>query len=74
MDSELRAYTIIVDCLNDDDDEQFYKKYGFMALGNFSGCKKMFIPMKTVGEFYSNKRTKKECCIIRGSTLFYYLQ
>lgn len=44
----VRAYAIIVDCLNKDA-EQFYLKYDFQELDYGSGRTRMFIPMETVG-------------------------
>ena len=45
----LRAFAIIVDCLNTAA-EQFYTKYGFEFLCHHKGRVRMFIPMKTVAQ------------------------
>ncbi len=47
----MRAYAIIVDCLNKDV-EQFYSKYGFEILCIHNGKTRMFLPMKTVGKLF----------------------
>ncbi len=52
----MRAYAIIVDCLNDGA-EQFYLKYGFEELYQHNGRKRMFIPMKTVVQLFAYTRS-----------------
>jgi len=47
INSLVRAYAIIVDCLSKDA-EQFYSKYDFQVLDYSSGRTRMFIPMETV--------------------------
>ena len=47
VNSLMRAYAIIVDCLNENA-ERFYSKYGFQILDYDSGRTRMFIPMETV--------------------------
>lgn len=52
VNAHMRAYAIIVDCLNDGA-EQFYLKYGFEELCQHNGRKRMFIPMKTVAQLFA---------------------
>ena len=47
VNSQMRAYAIIVDCLNDKA-EHFYQKFGFELLFRQNGRARMFVPMKTV--------------------------
>ena len=47
INSQMCAFAIVVDCLNQRV-EQFYAKYGFQILCNQNGKTRMFIPMKTV--------------------------
>ncbi|MEE8373756.1 MAG: GNAT family N-acetyltransferase [Dehalococcoidia bacterium] len=47
INSSLRGYAIIVDCLNKNA-EQFYSKYDFQVLDDGSSRTRMFIPMDTV--------------------------
>lgn len=49
----LSAYAVIVDCLNEKA-ELFYRKYGFELLCENNGRKRIFIPMKTVNQLFSN--------------------
>jgi len=51
INAHMRAYAIIVDCLNHGA-EQFYLKYGFEELCQHNGRKRMFIPMKTVAQLF----------------------
>ena len=51
VNAHMRAYAIIVDCLNDGA-EQFYLKYGFEELCKYNGRIRMFIPMKTVAQLF----------------------
>ena len=51
INRHLRAYAVIVDCLNENV-EAFYLKYGFEAMGQSAGRKRMFLPMKTVGMLF----------------------
>ena len=46
------AYAVIVDCLNAGISD-FYSKYGFKYLCDFSGKERMFLPMKTVISLFS---------------------
>jgi len=52
VNAHMRAYAIIVDCL-DNGAEQFYLKYGFEELCKYNGKIRMFIPMKTVAQLFS---------------------
>ncbi len=52
INAHMRAYAIIVDCLNADA-EQFYLKFGFKALCEHDGKIRMFIPMKTIDQLFS---------------------
>jgi len=45
--SQMRAYAIIVDCLNNKA-EHFYQKFGFECLFHQGDRTRMFMPMKTV--------------------------
>ncbi|HGF1207267.1 TPA: GNAT family N-acetyltransferase, partial [Klebsiella pneumoniae] len=49
----LRAYAVVVDCLNEQT-EQFYCKFGFELLCENNGRKRMFLPMKTIGQLFSS--------------------
>ena len=51
INSKMRAYAVIVDCLNKDV-EKFYTKYGFKILSIHKGKTRMFLPMKTVGMLF----------------------
>lgn len=51
INAHMRAFAIIVDCLNNDA-EQFYLKYEFEELRQYNGRKRMFIPMKTVAQLF----------------------
>ena len=47
INSLMRAYAVIIDCLNTNA-ERFYSKYGFEVLSHNKDRVRMFIPMKTV--------------------------
>ena len=49
----LRAYAVVVDCLNENA-EQFYCKYGFELLCENNGRKRMYLPMKTISQLFSS--------------------
>lgn len=51
INSHMRAYAIIVDCLNENA-ENFYSKYGFEVLYCHNSRVRMFMPMKTVGQLF----------------------
>jgi len=51
VNAHMRAYAIIVDCL-DNGAEQFYLKYGFEELCKYNGRTRMFIPMRTVAQLF----------------------
>jgi len=52
VNTHMRAYAIIVDCLNNGA-EKFYLKYGFEELCKYNGRTRMFIPMKTVAQLFA---------------------
>ncbi len=52
VNTHMRAYAIIVDCLNNNA-EQFYLKYGFEKLCKYNGRTRMFMPMKTVAQLFT---------------------
>jgi len=51
INTYMKAYAIIVDCLNENA-EKFYSKYGFELLGCSNGRTRMFISMKIVGQLF----------------------
>ena len=51
VNSHMRAYAIVVDCLTAAA-EDFYRKYGFDVLCEHNGRTRMFLPMKTVGQLF----------------------
>lgn len=51
INDHLRAYAVIVDCLNTNA-EGFYSKYGFEVLYRHEGRARMFLPMQTVGMLF----------------------
>lgn len=52
INSHMRAYAIVVDCLTKQA-ESFYAKFGFEVLCEINGRIRMFIAMKTVGQLFS---------------------
>ncbi|MDD3816050.1 MAG: GNAT family N-acetyltransferase [Desulfocapsaceae bacterium] len=54
MNSYMRAFAVIVDCLNTTT-EQFYKKYGFEFLCHHNGRTRMFISMRTLEQLFLPK-------------------
>ncbi len=52
INSHMRAYAIVVDCLSDEA-ERFYTKYGFEFLCEHNGRTRMFISMKTIESLFS---------------------
>jgi len=52
VNSHMRAYAIIVDCLNEKA-EQFYAKYDFEVLCRHNGRVRMFLPMAVVGQLFT---------------------
>ncbi len=50
--SFMKAYAVVVDCLNDSA-EAFYLKYGFSRMCSVSGRARLFLPMKTVTALFS---------------------
>lgn len=51
VNDHMRAFAIIVDCLNENV-EQFYTKYGFELLNSENERTRLFIPMKTVAQLF----------------------
>lgn len=51
INHQMRAYAVIVDCLNDNA-KKFYEKFGFEILCNKNGRDRMYIPMKTVSQLF----------------------
>jgi len=51
INCHMKAYAIIVDCLNEKA-EHFYSRYGFEVLWCHNGRVRMFMPMKTVGQIF----------------------
>jgi len=51
INSHMRAYAVIVDCLNENA-RQFYLKYGFEVLCSYNGRIRMFLPMNIVGQLF----------------------
>lgn len=52
VNTQMRAYAIIVDCLTESA-QCFYTKFGFEVLCEQQGRIRMFLPMKTVGQLFS---------------------
>lgn len=52
VNHHMRAYAIVVDCLTDAA-QRFYTKFGFEILGEHNGRIRMFMPMKTVEQLFS---------------------
>lgn len=55
MNAYMRAFAVIVDCLNEAA-EQFYKKYGFEFLCHHNGRTRMFISMRTLELLFLSKK------------------
>jgi len=51
INSHMRAYAIIVDCLNETA-ENFYSKYGFEVLCCHNSRVRLYMPMKIVGQLF----------------------
>lgn len=49
---ELPAYAVVVDCL-DEEAERFYQQFGFVFLGMVNGRKRLYLPMRTVLQLFS---------------------
>lgn len=47
----MKVYAVIVDCLNENA-EDFYLKYGFEKLLKYEGRTRMFLPMKTIENLF----------------------
>ena len=55
INSHMRAYAIVVDCLNDEA-QSFYNRYGFEPLCQHNGRSRLFLPMKTVAQLWIGVR------------------
>lgn len=53
VNQQMRAYAVVVDCINESV-EKFYQKYGFLYLYKNHGKTRMFLPMKTVGQLFED--------------------
>jgi len=51
VNTYMRAYAIVVDCLTESA-RPFYEKYGFQSLGTYHDHERMFLPMNTVGKLF----------------------
>lgn len=51
INAHIKAYAIVVDCLNNRA-KSFYLKYGFEELCAYNGRVRMFLPMKTVSQLF----------------------
>lgn len=51
INAHMRAYAIVVDCLNDKA-YAFYTRYGFEPLCQHNGRSRLFLPMKTVAQLF----------------------
>jgi GNAT superfamily N-acetyltransferase len=51
VNSHMRAYAVVVDCLNRQV-EQFYLKYGFEYLHMHDGRTELFLPMNTLAQLF----------------------
>jgi len=54
VNQQMRAYAVVVDCINESV-EKFYQKYGFHYLYKKHGKIRMFLPMKTVEQLFTDK-------------------
>ncbi|MDX1251001.1 MAG: GNAT family N-acetyltransferase [Gammaproteobacteria bacterium] len=52
INAHMRAYAIVVDCLNDEA-RSFYTRYGFELLCQHNGRSRLFLPMKTVAQLFA---------------------
>lgn len=52
INAEMRAYAVVVDCLNQAA-QDFYTKFGFEILCNHNGRVRMFMPMNTIAQLFS---------------------
>jgi GNAT superfamily N-acetyltransferase len=51
INAHMRAYAVIVDCLNDRA-ESFYNKYDFQFLCDHNGRRRLFMPMKKIASLF----------------------
>lgn len=53
VNQHMKAYAVIVDCLTESA-QHFYKKYGFEFLCEHNGRVRLFLPMKTIEQLFSD--------------------
>ncbi|MFT5139411.1 MAG: GNAT superfamily N-acetyltransferase [Rhodothermales bacterium] len=51
INARMRAYAVIVDCLNETA-RQFYEKFGFEVLCSHNGRDRLYMPMKTISQLF----------------------
>ncbi len=51
VNAHMRAYAVVVDCLNEAA-QTFYSKFGFEVLCEHNGRTRMFIPMKSIKQLF----------------------
>lgn len=54
VNTYMRAYAIVVDCLTESA-QAFYAKYGFEVLSEHKGRIRMFLPMKTISHLFTEQ-------------------
>ena len=54
VNAHMKAYAVVVDCLNPAA-QDFYTKFGFETLCDNNGRTRMFMPMGTVGQLFEGK-------------------
>jgi len=57
VNSHMRAYAVVVDCLNEKV-ERFYKKYGFEYLHKHNGRTGLLLPMNTLAQLFGHTGTE----------------
>ncbi|NCP78693.1 MAG: GNAT family N-acetyltransferase, partial [Desulfuromonadales bacterium] len=53
VNAHMKAYAVVVDCLNQTA-QDFYTKFGFEILCDNNGRIRMFLPMSTVGQLFAD--------------------
>lgn len=51
ISEQMKAYAVVVDCLNEQA-ENFYYQYGFQPLDELANRKRLFLPMKTIDQLF----------------------
>lgn len=54
VNAHMKAYAVVVDCLNQAA-QDFYTKFGFEILCDNNGRTRMFMPMSTVGQLFEEE-------------------